>query len=280
MNTTTRGTTAGLAALLVSLTAAAEPVTESRVWTEEFAVDSMAPRLAISNIWGSVRVRPGPEGRISMTIDERRTAPDRELFERSRDVLRLDVEANSEAVSIMVGEQRREWRHLDPCPGCRVDYQFEVQVPVGTQLDVGTVVDGTIDVVGVTGKVSASNVNGPIRIRELRECGALESVNGAVKLEFAQAPGQDCDIETVNGDVTLTLPDGSGLDVALDAFNGRIFSGFDVDPFALPAEVQESRSGQRRRYRIQQSAGLRIAGGGPRFSISSLNGDIRIQKYQ
>ena len=273
---------AGAACLALTYAAAvaAAPVTESRVWTESYPVNTPTPHLAISNIWGNVRVRPGTSGQITVTVDERRSAPDQARFDRSLETLRLDVEADTNGVSIRVGERNQPWELRQPCRGCRVDYQFEVLVPTGTQLDVGTVLDGTIDVAGVVGMISASNVNGPITVREVRDCELLESVNGKVDVSFMLAPGQDCNIETINGDITLTLPSGSGLDVALDLFNGRMVSEFAVDPFALPATVEHTSDGDSHRYRIQQSAGLRLEGGGPMFSISSLNGDIHIQKTQ
>ena len=159
-----------------------------------------------------------------------------------------------------------------------MDYQFEVTVPPGTQLDVSTVNDGRIDVSGISGMVSASNVNGPISVSEIGNCNDLDSVNGAVDVSFSTAPGQDCSIGTINGDIAISMPDGSGLDVALDLFNGRMTTEFEVDSYALPAQVEQSNDNGRLRYKIQQSAGLRIENGGPTFSISSLNGDIRFQK--
>ena len=151
-------------------------------------------------------------------------------------------------------------------------------MPKGTLLDVGTVLDGEIDVDGIYGPVSASNVNGPIYVAGMRDCEQLESVNGKINLGFAAAPGQNCSIETINGDVTLNMPAGSGLDVALDIFNGRVITEFATDTYAVPAQVEYLQSEGTHRYRIQQSAGLRLEGGGPTFSISSLNGDVRIQK--
>ena len=267
-------------ALFHAAAVAAAPVSESRIWTEIYPVNSVTPSLAISNIWGNVRVRAGSSGEIRVTVDERRSAPDQESFERSLETLTLDIESDTNGVSMLVGERSRNRNGRNPCRGCRVDYQFEVEVPAGTRLDVGTVLDGTIDVAGIVGMISASNVNGPIKVREVRDCEMLESVNGKVDVSFTMAPGQDCNIETINGDITLALPSGSGLDVSLDLFNGRIVSEFAVDPLALPAVIEHSSDGDGHRYRIQQSAGLRLEGGGPRFSISSLNGDIRIQKTQ
>ena len=270
----------GMTALLFSAAVAAQSVTEERVWSENFPVSSDEPTLRIANIWGTVRVRPGPPGQISITVDEKRSAPDQERFERSLQILNLDIQSSLDEVSLIVGEPTRRWQRNDPCRGCRVDYQFDVTVPEGTRLELGTVLDGAIDVNGVAGTISASNVNGPIRAHELSNCENLESVNGELDVSFDRAPASDCDIETINGDINLALPNGSGLDVALDQFNGRMVSEFGVDPLELPATVEKSTDGDNTRYRIQQSAGLRLEGGGPMFSISSLNGDVRIRKTQ
>lgn len=276
MRTTT--SIACIAASLLPAAAIADPVKESQVWTESYAVTTSTPRLSVDNIWGNVRVRPGRDGEISVTIEETRYAPDQALFERSKELLDLDVYADANGVSINVGDEKRRWRDFEHCPGCRVDYQFEIRVPKGTLVDVATVTDGRIDVEGVSGRVSASNVNGPVSVAGLHECQEVESINGRVDVSFAMAPGQNCVINTINGDVTLSMPPGSGMDIALDIFNGRVTSEFDTDTFAVPAQVEYEESQGKHRYRIQQLAGLRIEGGGPTFSISSLNGDVRIQE--
>ena len=151
-------------------------------------------------------------------------------------------------------------------------------MPPGTIVDVGTVTDGQIDVAGVSGNVNARNVNGPVLVSGLSACGVVESVNGELALNFAQSPSQNCKIETVNGDISLTMPAGSGIDVELDLFNGRMMSDFSIDSYALPARVEHITEGGQNRYRIQQSAGVRLENGGPTVAISALNGDSEISK--
>jgi hypothetical protein len=263
---------------MASTLLAAEPVVESNTWTQVYPVSTATPHLIVSNIWGNVRVRAGSEGEISVTIDEKRSAPTQKLFDRSLVLMDLVTDADSDGVSLMVGGEHQNWNFHNNCRGCRVDYQFEVLVPPGTQVEVGTITDGRIDVVDITGTISASNVNGPVYISGLSECDDLQSVNGAVDISFSSAPGLDCSISTVNGDIIVNMPDGTGLDIALDLFNGRLVSEFQVDAYAIPAQVEQTKSDGRLSYKIQQSAGLRLEGGGPTFSISSLNGDIRFQK--
>lgn len=275
MNTITKAT--GLLLLMVSTGFAGDRVEESKTWTETFPVSSK-PTLEIENIWGDVKVRPGKSGEIVVTISEKRSAPDQKRFERSLEILQLNTEADDNGVILYVGNHDRGWHGRDNCRRCRVDYQFDVVVPVDTQLDVSTVNDGRIDIAGVSGSVSAANVNGPIAVSKMRNCTELNSINGEVSLDFAAPPGENCNIETINGDITLTMPDDSDFDVAMDLFNGRMLTQLPVDGLAMPAKVEHTESNGHHTYRIEQQAGVRIGAGGPTFTISSMNGDIRIQK--
>ena len=247
---------AGLAG--TQITAHAAPGVESKkAWTERFELTTDSPRLEIRNIWGDVRVQPGPEGEITIAVSEHRSAPDQERFDRSLDVYGLEVESAPDGVAIKVGHQGQSWYRRDPCRGCRAEYQFEVRVPPDTRLHVSTVNDGIVEVSGVHGPITAGNVNGPVSIFSAHACESVESVNG---------------------DILLGLPGGAGLDLQVDLFNGRIRSEVPVDPLAIPARVQHEESNGRHQYRIEQYAGLRLAGGGPVFNVTSLNGDFRIQK--
>ena len=270
--------TAGWLLILANTAIAGERVEQSKTWTETFPVTAGNPTLNIENIWGDVRVRPGRDGEIVVTIKELRSAPDQKRFDRSLETLKLNTESDDSGVAFYVGNPDRNWHGRNPCRDCRVDYQFDVVVPANTQLDVSTVNDGRIDVADVAGSVSAANVNGPISVSGMHICEELNSVNGEVDLGFATPPGDNCSIETINGDITLALPENSGFDVAMDLFNGRMLTQLPVDSLALPAKVEHVEKGGHHQYRIEQHAGVRIGAGGPTFTITSMNGDIRIQK--
>jgi len=258
--------------------AASERVESEREWTERFELSTSEPTLEIRNIWGDVRILPGPEGEITLAIQEHRSAPSQALFDRSLEVYGLEIQAYDQGIDVQVGEHGQSWRGRNPCRRCRVDYQFEVRVPPNTRVYASTVNDGDVEVYGIEGQVSADNVNGPVTIQNARACESVESVNGDVSLSFLTAPVSDCRIETINGDIRLQVPGGSGLDIAMDLGNGRMTTELPVDPLAIPARVEHRESGGSHRYTIEQAAGLRLAGGGPVFSVSSLNGDLRIQK--
>jgi DUF4097 and DUF4098 domain-containing protein YvlB len=138
--------------------------------------------------------------------------------------------------------------------------------------------DGLVDVSGIAGVVSASNVNGSVSVEQIRNCDHVSSVNGRVKIQFAVAPVRDCDIETVNGDITLNMPDNTSLDVTADLFNGDIKSDFPVDALSMPATVEQVVENGRSIYRIQKLSGVRIGAGGPTYSVASINGDVLIRR--
>ena len=67
-------------------------------------------------------------------------------------------------------------------------------------------------------------------------------------------------------------------DAILDLGHGQIETEFEVDAMTVPVKVEKSRQQDYWRYRLRQSAGLRVGAGGPAFTFASLNGDVRILK--
>lgn len=272
--------TLGALALLALGTAHAA-VSDQKTWSDTYPVTAHVPKLVIDNIWGNVRVRSGAAREIVVTISEKRSAPTQELFDLSKETIYLDVQADTAGVSLVVAKpERMGLGRRDRCRNCRVEYQFDVTVPAGTDVDVSTVTDGGIDVAGTGGPVNASNVNGPVAVRDLQDCAQIESVNGAVDVSFARSPSRDCSIKTINGDITLAVPGSAGLDAALSMMQGKVVSEFDLEPLALPAKVEQRNEDGRFVYHVAQAAGIRLGKGGPTFSIESLNGDLALRKSQ
>ena len=97
-------------ALSISCATFAAPISEQKTLQHTYPVSSSAPRLYVRNIWGNVTVRARNVREITVTINEHRTAPTQALFERSKELLRLDVEASGDGVSMIVGDPHRDVR--------------------------------------------------------------------------------------------------------------------------------------------------------------------------
>ena len=273
----TRVMGAGLVGLLACGGAFADPISEQETSQHTYPVSSSPPRLYVRNIWGNVTIRAGNDREIRVTISERRSATTQESFERSKELIRLEVDAKRDGVSMIVRDSYGTGMRTDICRGCRVDYQLEISVPPDAQVNVGTVTDGRIEVTGIRGLVNASNVNGPVEATDLSNCAKIESVNGALDLQFSRAPSEDCTIETINGEITVGLPANTGLDAILGIGRGDLASDFDLEPMMLTLKLEEE---DRHAYPIVQPGGVRLGAGGPTFTLVSLNGDVRIRKNE
>jgi hypothetical protein len=265
-------------AMLSSCTSVrAERVEEQKNWRQTYPVSAAQPRLIVRNIWGNVRVRAGAAGEIVVAASERRSAESAEAFDKSKQQLRLEIDASADGVSLVIAHPERRDR-IDVCQGCSLEYQFDISVPADALIDVRTVTDGRVDVIGIRGPVTAGNVNGAVAVTGLDECSNIESVNGTLEVLFARVPASDCNLKTINGEITVRLPVGTGLDAILDLGHGQIESDFDVDAMTLPVKVEKTQQQDHWSYRVQKSTGLRVGAGGPTFTFASLNGDVRILK--
>ena len=59
-------------------------------------------------------------------------------------------------------------------------FDFDVRVPLNTQLRLCTINGGAVDVVATAGEFEIDNVNGPITLTGIRGSGRATTVNGAV----------------------------------------------------------------------------------------------------
>jgi len=90
-------------------------------------------------------------------------------------------------------------------------------------------VNGNVDVLDCSGRVSAHTTNGNLRLEMRRldegEAVVLETINGAILLGLPEGSNAELDVRTINGDFRSELPlslRGAGL---LQAFRGQIGQG-------------------------------------------------------
>jgi hypothetical protein len=273
---------AGLSLLPLVAMAGHGGVREDKQWEREFAFDrGVSPHVVVKNVWGEVRVTTHGGNQVVVKASESRRARDAEDLDRSRDLIYLDVIEGNDSLELIVDGIARDYNGRRPrCRDCELHVDFEIQVPVGASLDVGTVMNGAVHIADVAGPVAAHNVNGDVFALGMHACGHFETVNGEVEVSFAEAPAGKCRFETINGDMNVSLPGGAGADLALELGNGSIYSDFDVEPLDMPATISSEKAGSGTRYTISKAMGVRIGRGGPSFSFESINGDVAIQRIR
>jgi hypothetical protein len=145
-----------------------------------------------------------------------------------------------------------------------VQVDFRVQVPAGVHFN-GSTVNGRVEARGLGGEVRASTVNGDVQVSAT---GPVEgkTVNGNIVVSIERAGWtRDLDFSTVNGGITLELPAGARAEVAARTVTGGIRSDYPIG---------------RRGVSGKRAGGSIGAPGGPRLTMSTVNGSIRLKVLQ
>lgn len=267
--------------LAAPASAARRDVEESRTLEEElrFAGPSAANLLVVDNVFGSIRVTAHDGDAVRMVAREVVRARSAADLARARDEAGLAVDAGGATIRLVVDgpfrgrEGRINW-HGDL--GYELHYDFEIQVPRRTRLELRTINDGDVVVDGVEGDFDVANVNGAIEMSRVAGHGKARTVNGGLDVTFTRRPQGECDFATVNGDVDVTFPADLAADLRFKTFNGDVYTEFDYVPVAVARPAPVRRGGST----VWKSLGpgARVGGGGPEISFDTLNGNVYIRK--
>ncbi|HIJ65858.1 MAG TPA: DUF4097 family beta strand repeat protein, partial [Candidatus Hydrogenedentes bacterium] len=153
-------------------------------------------------------------------------------------------------------------------PGCgRVTVRGQ-NTDIGVEAPEGAVdaasTNGRIRVLDAQGDVNVTTANGNVYIHR-RGAGSSHAttINGAIEMHVLTPSVGDADLNTQNGDITLVLCPGCQMAVEASTAHGAVRTEIPVD----------AADGVQRKNRING----RIGGGGPNFTLQTLNGDIRLR---
>ena len=123
---------------------------------------------------------------------------------------------------------------------------------------------GNVRAAGCQGHLSLTTQGGNITIKDFAGPDLrAETEGGSVSADFAVAPRSDCRLHTSGGNVTARLPDSAAL--TLDAHTEGGTASSD-----LPVQIQGKME--------SESLHGTINGGGPKLTLETEGGDIRIEK--
>ena len=131
---------------------------------------------------------------------------------RGVDVTKLDIDSDSDWVSVRSGGARGGW--LSPF-NSGADIDLRIDLPKGSFVRAKTI-NGSIRLKDVEGRISLHAANGKIEVRGAPSEAYLETVSGDIELE---TEGGRVEARTVNGEITL---DGVAGEVVSHAVNGSI----------------------------------------------------------
>ncbi len=213
-------------------------------------------RFSISNVNGSVVITGGTGDNVKI-IATKKADSQKEL-----DKIEIVISASADEIIVEteLGDSDKWYSHSSNSGSVN----YEVIVPVNTELDSVETVNGGVNISGVSGKVVAESVNGGVDVSDLEGDASLSTVNGSIEAKFSRLEGsQRVKAETVNGRVTIRLPENADVDVSADTLNGSI-NGSD---FGLKTD----------KGFVGSDLNGKIGNGSARLNVDTVNGSIRIR---
>jgi hypothetical protein len=227
-------------------------------WTRTYNLPP-GSKLEIVNTNGLIEASGTDGTAIEVRADRRARAGSQE--EAAALLKQLEMREDVTATSVRI-EARGERARIGGFGRRRFDVEYHVRVPAGLTVALRTS-NGAIRLQNVNGQVVASTTNGSVTGNGLSGGLDVEAVNGGIQIDLT-AVTSDVKVETVNGAIRLDLP----VDVKADLDASCVNGGINIDDqFKMSATSQESRR------RIAGS----LNGGGPRVSVETVNGGIRIR---
>ena len=227
-------------------------------WTRTYNLPP-GSKLEIVNTNGLIEAS-GTDGQAIEVRAERRARAGSQ--EEAAEVLKqLEMREDVTPMSVRI-EARGERARIGALGRRRFDVDYHLRVPAGLTVSLRTS-NGAIRLQNVNGQVMASTTNGTVTGNGLSGGVDVEAVNGGIQIDLASVTS-DVKMETVNGTIRLDLP----VDVKADLDASCVNGGITIDEqFKVKATGEESRR------RIAGS----LNGGGPRVSVETVNGGIRIR---
>ena len=179
-------------------------------------------RVELDNINGAVHVSSWDRNEVE--VDAVKYADTKERL----DEMKIEIDSGKDYLSVRTKYPNHDhsWNwgsHNNPG-----GVEYTLTVPRTVRLDEIKLINGSLDVKGVSGEVRASCINGRLEARDLAGRAQLSTVNGRLEASFQQLAGQTVELSSVNGEVGLTIPSDSNAEVEASTVSGGIHNDFGL----------------------------------------------------
>ena len=230
--------------------------------TEEFhQTYALTPdgRIELENINGSVHISGWDRNEVK--VDAVKYADTKERLDEAK----IEVDSGKDYLSIRTRypDHDNTWNsgsHHNPA-----SVEYTLTVPRTARLDEMKLINGALDVAGVSGEVRASCINGRLEARDLAGQTHLSTINGRLEARFDKLAGREVELNSVNGSVELTIPSDSQAEIEASTVSGGIENDFGLQ--------------DRHRFVGHELRG-ELGKGGTHIRLENVNGRIEIHHAQ
>jgi len=213
-------------------------------------------RVDLQNINGPVQITAWDRNEVK--VDAVKYAHTQQRLDEAK----IQVDTASDRVSIRTEYPNRTNNFTDDDRDNPASVEYTLMVPRIARLDKVELINGGLDINGVTGEVRASCINGRLKATGLQGRVKLATINGHLDAAFATLGNSSVDLSSVNGGLELTLPSDAKAEIEASTVHGGIQNDFGLH-VVNHQYVGHSLDGQ-------------LGGGGARIHLSNVNGRIAV----
>ena len=179
-------------------------------------------RVELDNINGPVYISSWDRNEVK--VDAVKSADTKERLDEAK----IEIDSGKDYLSIRTKypEHDQNWNwgsHNNPA-----SVEYTLTVPRTARLDEIKLINGSLDIAGVSGEVNASCINGRLEAHNLAGRARLSTINGHLDARFDQLAGHSVELNSVNGSVDLTIPSDSNAEVEATTVSGGINNDFGL----------------------------------------------------
>lgn len=219
------GAVAGTICALLTFASVAEAADHHGDFTEEFhQTYTVSPngRVELDNINGAVHISSWDRNEVKVDAVKYAGSKDR------LDEARIEIDSGRDYVSIRTKYPHHDLNFNWGSRNNPAGVEYTLTVPRSIRLDEIKLINGSLDVSGVTGEVRASCINGTLEAHNLAGRAELSTINGHLDARFDQLTGSSVELSSVNGSVELTIPSDSKAEIEASTVSGGIDNDFGL----------------------------------------------------
>jgi DUF4097 and DUF4098 domain-containing protein YvlB len=233
---------------------------DSHAYTEEFhQTYALNPdgRVELDNINGAVHISSWDRNEVK--VDAVKYAGTEERLKEAR----IEVQSGKEYLEISTKYPDHDMNFNWGSRNNPAGVEYTLTVPRNARLDEIKLINGSLDITGVSGEVRASCINGKLVAHNLSGRAELSTINGHLDARFDQLSGKSVELNSVNGSLELTIPSDSKAEIEASTVSGGIENDFGLHV-------------NNHRYVGHDLRG-ELGNGGPRIKLENVNGRIEIR---
>jgi len=257
------GATLGTVCALLILALGAHAADHRGALTEEFHQTyalTADGRVELDNINGDVHISSWDRNEVK--VDAVKYADTKERLDEAK----IEIDARNDSISLRTKYPNHDHNWTWGSHNNPAGVEYTLTVPRKARLDEIKLINGELDINGVSGEVNASCINGRLEAHNLAGRARLSNINGRLDARFDQLSGQRVELNSVNGSVDLTIPSDSNAEVEATTVSGGINNDFGL-------HVNHHRF-------VGHDLRGELGSGGVRIKISNVNGRIEVRHAQ